>query len=408
MTSMDLSMERNGEDMRKLLTGMIPFAVILLAWFTASKAVSFNDAVNSVMLFLPFVVAVLALFMSIWYKNSRFFFLTVFMLLSYIILKIAAGKEAMLMEAVTGVSILIPINLVWLAFVSERGILTGYGANKAVLIGLQLAWVLVSVLGKSDDPASGLLDPSQAMRIPAPAIILYILAIAFLLINYILKGQYIFVVFISILITTYISLHFAHRPVILAIFISSVFIMVVTALFEVSYSLAFYDTLTGVLSRRAFEQELDKLGRQYCIAMVDIDHFKQVNDMYGHDVGDEVLKMVASILKRISHRARTFRYGGEEFAIIFQGQRMSEVMAVLERVRTEIEQRPFIIRSLDRPKKKPEKITGSSKGRGKINITVSIGVAQRTESLKNPQDVVKKADEALYRAKSGGRNRVSK
>lgn len=405
---MDPSKERNGEYMRKLLTGLIPFAVILLAWFTASKAGSFNDAVNSVMLVIPFVIAVLALFMSIWYKNSRFFFLTVFMLLSSIILKIAVAKEAMLVEAVTAISILIPINMVWLAFISERGIITCYGANKALLIGIQLAWVLVSVLGKSEDPAGGLLNPDQAMRLPAPAIILYVIAIGFLLINYILKGQYIFVVFISILITTYISLHFAHRPVIHAIFTSSVFIMVVSALFEVSYSLAFYDTLTGVLSRRAFDQELDKLGRQYCIAMVDIDHFKRVNDTYGHDIGDEVLKMVASILSRISYRVRTFRYGGEEFAIIFQGQRISEVMAVLERVRLAVEQRSFIIRSENRPKKKPEKITGSSKGRGKINITVSIGVAQKTESLKTPLEVVKKADEALYRAKTGGRNRVSK
>jgi diguanylate cyclase (GGDEF)-like protein len=405
---MDLSIERNGECMRKLTTGLIPFAVILLAWFTASKAASFNDAVNSVMLILPFVIAVLALFMSIWYKNSRFFFLTVFMLISYIVLKIAAAKEAMLMEAVTAISILIPINLVWLAFISERGIITGYGANKAILIGIQLAWVLVSVLGKSEDPAAGMLSPDQAMSIPAPAIILYILAIAFLLINYILKGQYIFVVFISILITTYISLHFALRPVILAIFTNSVFIMVVSALFEVSYSLAFYDTLTGVLSRRAFEQELDKLGKQYCIAMVDIDHFKRVNDLYGHDIGDEVLKMVASILNRISYKARTFRYGGEEFAIIFQGQRISDVMTVLERVRAEVEQRPFVIRSENRPQEKPENITGSSKGRGRINITVSIGVAQKTESLKTPPDVIKRADEALYRAKSSGRNRVSK
>ena len=172
--------------------------------------------------------------------------------------------------------------------------------------------------------------------------------------------------------------------------------------------MAFYDTLTGVLSRRAFEQELDRLGKQYCIAMVDIDHFKRVNDGYGHDVGDEVLKMVASILNKVSYRARTFRYGGEEFAIIFQGQRMSEVMTLLERVRKAVERRPFIIRSDSRPEKKPEKITGYSGGKGRINVTVSIGVAQKTESLKTALDVVKKADEALYRAKSGGRNRVSK
>jgi len=393
--------------MRKFLTALIPFAVILLAWITASQAASFSEAVHSVVLVLPFVMVFLALFMSVWYKNSRFFFLTVFMLIAYIMLKVASRREAMLLEAVTEISILIPINMIWLAFIHERGIITSYGANKAIIIGVQFVWVLINVLGKSADLTTGLLDPARTMPVPAPAIVLYVLAIGFLMLNYILKVQYVYVVFISIMITTYISLHFAHRPLTLAIFTSSVFVIVVSALFEVSYSLAFYDILTGVLSRRAFEQELAKLGRQYCIAMVDIDHFKRVNDTYGHDVGDEVLKMVSSILKKISYRARTFRYGGEEFAIIFPGQELAEVVPVLERVRKAVERRPFILRAEDRPKKKPEKITGSSAGRGQLNITVSIGVAQKTDSLKTPMDVVKRADEALYRSKNNGRNRVS-
>ncbi|SHJ00572.1 GGDEF domain-containing protein [Thermoclostridium caenicola] len=393
--------------MRKFMTALIPFAVILLAWITVSQAASFNDAVHAVIVVLPFMIAFMALFMSVWYKNSRFFFLTVFMLIAYIMLNIAAAREAMLVEAVTEISILIPINMIWLAFIHERGIITSYGANKAIIIGIQFVWVLINVLGKSNDTSVGLVNPDQTMPIPAPAIVLYVLAIGFLMLNYILKIQYVYMVFISILLATYISLHFAHRPVTLAIFTSSVFIIVVSALFEVSYSLAFYDTLTGVLSRRAFEQELAKLGRQYCIAMVDIDHFKRVNDTYGHDVGDEVLKMVSSILKKLSYRARTFRYGGEEFAIIFPGQELDEVVPVLERVRKAVERRPFILRAEDRPKKKPEVITGSSAGRGQLNITVSIGVAEKTENLKTPMDVVKRADEALYRSKSNGRNRVS-
>ena len=164
---MEFSIERNDGCMRKIMTGLIPFAVILLAWMTASQAASFNDAVNSVLLVLPFVIAILAIFMSIWYKNSRFFFLTVFILLSYIILKIASSKEAMLIEAVTEISILIPINMIWLAFINERGIITSYGANKAILIGLQIVWVLINILSKSDDPTSGMLSPDHAMAIPA-------------------------------------------------------------------------------------------------------------------------------------------------------------------------------------------------------------------------------------------------
>lgn len=394
--------------MKKFVTALIPFAVILLAWITASQAASFNDAVNAVILVLPFVIAVLAIFMSVWYKSSRFFFLTVFILISYVILKVASAKEAMLFEAVTEISILIPINMVWLAFIQERGIFTSYGANKAIVIGAQMILVLSHIRGRSNVPDSGMLNTNQAINMLAPAVILYILAIGLLVFTYLLKAQYPLMVFLSVLIASYIALHFAHRPVTLALFISSAFIIVVTGLFDVSYSLAFYDPLTGVLSRRAFDQELARLGRQYCIAMVDIDHFKRVNDTYGHDVGDEVLKMVASILNKVSNRARTFRYGGEEFAIIFQGQVLSDVMPILERVRKAVETHPFIIRSENRPKKKPDKITGSSEGRGRLNITVSIGVAQKTEGTKTPWDVVKRADEALYRSKCNGRNLVSK
>jgi len=179
-------------------------------------------------------------------------------------------------------------------------------------------------------------------------------------------------------------------------------------MFDVSYSLAFYDTLTGVLSRRALEQELLKLGnRKYAIAMVDLDYFKKVNDSYGHDIGDEVLKMVASVLNKTLIKAKVFRYGGEEFVVLFIGKSYNEIMPQLERTRRAIERRPFIVRSDNRPIEKPDKINKYVKGKGKINITVSIGLAQRTDLIKTGYDVIKKADEALYKSKNGGRNCIT-
>lgn len=97
------------------------------------------------------------------------------------------------------------------------------------------------------------------------------------------------------------------------------FLIFIIALFEASYSLAFHDTLTGVLSRRAMEQEILRLGNKYTVAMVDIDHFKRVNDTYGHQIGDDVLKMIASLINKNIQSGKVFRYGGEEFAIIFPG-----------------------------------------------------------------------------------------
>ena len=124
--------------------------------------------------------------------------------------------------------------------------------------------------------------------------------------------------------------------------------------------------------------------------MVDLDHFKKINDTYGHDIGDEVLKMVASILNKTLSKAKVFRYGGEEFVVLFTGKGYNEVMNQLERARRAIERRPFIVRSDNRPKEKPEKITNHSKGKGKINITVSIGLAQKTDILKTGYEVIKK------------------
>jgi len=181
-------------------------------------------------------------------------------------------------------------------------------------------------------------------------------------------------------------------------------------MFDVSYSLAFYDTLTGVLSRRALEQELLKLGgRKYTIAMVELDYFKKINDSYGHDIGDEVLKMVASILSKTLSKAKVFRYGGEEFVVLFAGKGYNDVISQLELVRRTIEKRPFIIRSDNRPAEKPDEPAkySKSKGKGKINITVSIGLAQKTDLLKTSYDVIKKADEALYKSKECGRNRIT-
>jgi diguanylate cyclase (GGDEF)-like protein len=313
----------------------------------------------------------------------------------------------MLVEAVTMLSILFPVNVVWLSFSKERGIISTYGRNKAIILLAQLLWVFINIRIKSNVPAGPGISGIY-IGIKAPAIVLYIMAVGILLSCYILKNQYMDLIYVAVLISSVISFYLSNRLLLVAIFTSAIFVIMVIAMFDVSYSLAFYDTLTGVLSRRALEQELLKLGnRKYYIAMVDLDFFKKINDCYGHDIGDEVLKMVASILNKTLSKAKVFRYGGEEFVVLFTGKGYNEVMNQLERARRAIERRPFIVRSDNRPKEKPEKITNHSKGKGKINITVSIGLAQKTDILKTGYEVIKKADEALYKSKNSGRNCIT-
>ena len=187
---------------------------------------------------------------------------------------------------------------------------------------------------------------------------------------------------------------------------------------ETSYAMAFRDELTGLPARRSLWRELDSAGRLYAVGMVDIDHFKRFNDQHGHDIGDQVLRLVGSCLGNVTGGGRAFRYGGEEFAIVFPAKDRDHAYGHLEVLRKTIEETEFTVRRLVRRRRQSEatkkrkkttaKKTTTKKPTVKLSVTVSIGVAERNE--KNPTDeaVVKAADRALFRAKKKGRNRVAR
>ena len=155
------------------------------------------------------------------------------------------------------------------------------------------------------------------------------------------------------------------------------------------------DFLTKVSNRRSFIRALKDFVRDYyerrypfALLMIDIDHFKKINDTYGHLCGDKVLRTVAETLK-LNLRARDVigRYGGEEFGIILPGNNLAQAVNVAERLRKAI-----------------EKVTIDCNG-VPIKVTVSIGVATMKDGL-NEEELINLADKALYLAKKSGRNRV--
>ena len=171
-----------------------------------------------------------------------------------------------------------------------------------------------------------------------------------------------------------------------------------------SYYLAFRDDLTTLPSRRALNQYALSLGRRYCVAMLDIDHFKKFNDNYGHDIGDQVLKLVAAKLSEIKSGGRVFRYGGEEFTAIFPRKSAEEAKEELENLRRSIADYNITIRHPIRKTKKERKPTSRNNTKN-VSVTISIGVA--TRNVKDSfEHTLKEADKALYRAKKKGRNQV--
>ncbi len=172
--------------------------------------------------------------------------------------------------------------------------------------------------------------------------------------------------------------------------------LMLLATLEASFDLAFRDRLTGLPGRRALEELLEQQGQHYAVAMVDVDHFKKFNDRYGHDAGDRVLQAVARRLTAVRGGGRAFRYGGEEFTIVFPRRDVAHAGQHLEDVRKAIKDTRVPL---------PRKAGKATKER-RVSVTVSIGVAQRNDALPAPDAVVKEADRALYRAKKAGRNRV--
>jgi two-component system cell cycle response regulator len=167
---------------------------------------------------------------------------------------------------------------------------------------------------------------------------------------------------------------------------------------QLSLEMAITDQLTGLHNRRYMGRHLntlisgaEKSGKPIAFLILDIDHFKSVNDTYGHDIGDEVLREFAG---RIAANVRGIdlacRYGGEEFVVVMPETDMELASTVAERLRRSVETSPFAI----------------SRAPHSLNITISIGIASSQGTGDSADGLLHRADQALYRAKREGRNRV--
>jgi two-component system cell cycle response regulator len=167
---------------------------------------------------------------------------------------------------------------------------------------------------------------------------------------------------------------------------------------QAAFELAVVDALTGLNNRRFLETHLSSaldhaahMGRPLSLMILDVDHFKAVNDTYGHDAGDEVLKGLAQRMRRVVRNADLVcRLGGEEFVIVMPDTPLAIAAKIAERVRAAVQSAPFQI---------------DASGRA-IPVTTSIGIAERADDA-NPDALLRRADKALYDSKTAGRNRVT-
>jgi len=388
--------------------------VIYVLPYAQQLPASFQPLVNLV----PYISIGLGAILAWRFNRSRIFFSLLFLFLIFIAIDMRSGlTETENQVLLLSISLLLPLNILLIGFYKERGIFTQHGLVRFALFAVQGlgVWWLINHKNVSWMPLlethwltlSWLVDAQQGI---SQLSWLLFFSVMFWQIVKIARNPILFesAVLNSLLLIMLILIENPNTLTDSLIFSFSAVLLII-ALVQESYGMAYIDELTGLPGRRAMNSTLLSLGNRFSIAMIDIDHFKKFNDTHGHDIGDQVLRMVAQRIGEVTGGGRPARYGGEEFSVIFPGKSVTDVFAHLEVVRQKIEETPFSIRGKDRPKKAPDK--GSRKRITKtkqVKVTVSIGVAERSEKNSTPDDVMKAADKALYRAKEKGRNQVCK
>lgn len=367
----------------------------------------------------PYLALSLATAVALWINRGRAFIAAASLLVAYAGWRFALdyGPGSFTVRAVyTGVAVLVPANVLAALLLPERGVSHHYDYRwlfAAVLEVLLVAWIAAAgKIALSGTVWHEVLEHWLLRTPPAPWFgrIVFVAALVAALWRAALRHSPLDFGLVAMLVAFFIACEGAGSPGVFAVFMSAAGVVLVVALMQESHRMAYRDELTGLPARRALQESLAALGPQYTIAMVDVDHFKKFNDTHGHDIGDQVLKLVAARLAEVEGGGRAFRYGGEEFTVLFPGQTLPEAFPHLERVRAEIENYKMAVRGEDRPRDRQEGALQrtDSMPMKTLSVTVSIGVAGPTDENPVPAKVLKAADQALYRAKQGGRNRVGR
>lgn len=403
--------------MKKTLHLLFPSGIFAAAVITVLFTETAKETLMNLSGYIFITSAALSLFFSFRLGRTRHFFTAILLFIvcsaSFLIIP-DLEKDIFLKELIiyNSVSFFLPLHIVLFAWWRERGILNIRGALRLlwILVFPFMLWLAVSEKWIEFFPlfANQMKQSfyfSQLKLAPLP-LAAFIFSFLLLLFFYLRDNTPAKSGFIWVLVMVFTAIAFFRGHTFFTLMIAGAFLTLLISIIETSHFIAYRDELTGLPARRALNEQLQKLGRNYSIAMADIDHFKKFNDKYGHDVGDEVLRMVASKLNFSS--GKVYRYGGEEFTIIYSGKATEDIAEDAEKTRKNVESEKFTIRKPLRKKGKKSGKKIASGERKSVSVTVSIGIARRDGKAKNPQDVLKKADKALYKAKKKGRNRVEK
>ncbi len=396
----------------KVFFRLLPGALLLLAVTIALYPAGLREAAAPLVPAFPLTVLGGGILLAWRFDRSRLVLALAVLLLSDRALLAwtpVSGAGGEVGRAIFGaLTVLVPLNLAALAWLPERGLLARPGQVAIVVLAAEIV-LLILLCQPLFLPLTARLEVARVQpglgALSQPAIVVF--ALAFLAIAWRAVQQVTALESGAVwtLVATFLAFSAGGGGLDSSLYLATGGLILVLSLIETWHGMAYDDELTGLPARRALNEALARLGGTYTIAMVDVDHFKRFNDEHGHDVGDQILRMVGARLADIGGGGRAFRYGGEEFAVLFYGKEVDQIREHLETLRRTIESAPFTLRAAGRPHVRPQ-LPPAGGVRQRIAVTVSIGVAGTDGVTGTPGDVVQAADAALYRAKQAGRNQV--
>ncbi|MGA9797779.1 MAG: GGDEF domain-containing protein [Terriglobales bacterium] len=378
---------------------------------------------------------------------------------------VSSGPGRIALEAV---AFLLPLNFIAFSVFRERGLVFSAIAPRLALLFFESVFVaIICRPGTIVGPAflhSHFLGRMAWTPLPSLALLAFVAALAVLLIRLVLFRKPTESGLLWALLATFLAFQVGAVGPAATAYLATAGLILISSIIENSYFLAYHDELTALPARRAFNDALLRLEVPYAVAVVDIDHFKSFNDTYGHETGDQVLRMVAGKLASVTGGGRAYRVGGEEFSILFPGKSAKDVMPHLELLRSVIEVATFRVRAGEerrgmartakslasdsgiadaqdqssanaearkaenqskefrnherrsserraRPRRPPAqrkraRAIDADPANQELSVTVSIGAAEPNARFRSVEQVIQAADQALYRAKQSGRNRV--
>jgi len=461
--------------LKTLKSVIVPGGIVLLAASVVFRG-AFGPIPAAAVDFYYYAVFAAGLLLAWRFQSSRLLFAFVTLLLCHRSLEffssshvVAAGPGRIALEAV---ALLLPLNFIAFSVFKEWGLGVRALIPRLTLIFFESVFVaIICRPGETKAPAflrPGFLGNLSWARMPTLAVLAFVVAVGVLLVRVLLHRKPTESGMLWALVAAFFCFQVGGVGTAATAYMATAGLILVSSIIENSYFLAYHDELTTLPARRAFNEALLRLEDSYAVAVVDIDHFKKFNDTYGHETGDQVLRLVSAKLASVTGGGRAYRVGGEEFAIVFPGKSVKEVLPHLELLRSVIEVSHFHVRggherrssgaplpssrqpddksergqspagrsneaarqnitdqnlalrerrNVDRraetrrprPAKRrsqPTPISCADQGDAPLSVTVSIGVAQPDVKARAPEQVTQAADKALYRAKQAGRNRV--